>query len=114
MEKERILVCSGAGEVPNLMFCEVFILWCHFEPSIIRKEDLFGGSTPVANLIGSHVQPLSSLRVALRDIRRRTQVVLSHEIGVDVIINKSAILIGAGDAIDTKLAPGVMIAERMP
>jgi hypothetical protein len=48
--------------------------------------------------------------VALDGVGRREEVLLRHEVGVDVVVGDGAVLVRAGDAVDTEAAAGVVVA----
>src|SRR5215211_2061417 len=45
---------------------------------------------------------------------RLPQVVLRHEVGVDIIIGDGAVLVWAGNAVDAEAAASVVVAQREP
>ena len=42
------------------------------------------------------------------------QVLLGHQVGVDVVVGDRAVLVGAGDPVDAEPAVGVVVAQRAP
>ena len=52
--------------------------------------------------------------MALDRVGGQRQVVLRHQVGVDVVVGDRAVLVGAGDAVDAKAPLGVVVAERAP
>src|SRR6185437_2982639 len=43
-----------------------------------------------------------------------SQVLLGHQVGVDVVVGDRAVLVGAGDPVDPEPARGVMVTQRAP
>ena len=52
--------------------------------------------------------------MASGNVGRGVQVLLRHEVGVDVVVGDGAVLVGAGDPVDTESTPPVVMAERLP
>ena len=70
-----------------------------------RQAAISSSSTPsAARLLG----------VAGGDVGRHAQVLLGHQVRVDVVVDDRRVLVGAGDAVDVERARVVVVAERAP
>jgi len=52
--------------------------------------------------------------MALGGVCRGVEIVLGHEVGVDVVVGHGGVLVGARYPVDAELAVGVVVAERTP
>ena len=64
----------------------------------------------------SGLTPSSRARsgIALRRVRGGHQVLLGHQVGVDVVVGQRAVLVRAGDPVDVEPPLGVVVAEGAP
>ncbi len=70
-----------------------------------------GGLAPAGDLVAVHAECAGRLGIALRRLGRRAQVLLRHEVGVDVVVGEGAVLIRSGDAVDAEAPSRVHEAE---
>ena len=111
VQEQRVLIRRGGSEVPHLVLGKGLILWGHFQALVVGDEHLLGCLAPAGGLIGIHAKGACLLGMALHRLCRPAQIVLGHEVGVDVVVGQRAILIGSGDAIDAKPVGGGVEAE---
>src|SRR3712207_8612156 len=53
--------------------------------SVIGHSHERGGSQPLLNLVGGHIQPRGNVRLSLGCVGGLTEVPLGHEVGEDVV-----------------------------
>ena len=70
-----------------------------------RQAAASSGSTPSSRGVS---------RVPRDGVGGRAQVLLRHQVRVDVVVGERAVLVGAGDAVDAEAPLGVVVAERAP
>src|SRR6185437_15396628 len=107
----RVLLGSGAREVPGLMLRERLGLRMNGERLVVRDEDSRRSVPPARRLLEADAELGGPFLVPLNGVGREQQVPLRHQIGVDVVVGDGAVLVGAGDAVDSKPALGVVMAE---
>src|SRR5215207_8041625 len=86
----------------------------HAERLVVGDEHGPGRLPPFGRLIGTDTELPGAVRVALDGVGCCPQVLLRHEVSVDIIIGDGAVLVGTGNAVDAEVAVGVVVAERVP
>src|SRR4051794_19607156 len=81
---------------------------------IVRDDDPVGGCSPRGHLLRRHAELTRLVLVALAYANGAAQVSSSHEVRVDVVVGDGAVLVGPGDAVDTKIAANVIVPEGPP
>src|SRR5690348_918846 len=102
------------GKIPYFVLGEGFILRRHLETLIIRDQHLFSSSLPGSNLVGFYLELARLVGMALDRFGCRAQIMLRHQIGVDIVVSDGTVLVWSGDAIDTKVSCRIVKAERLP
>ena len=106
VQEQRVLVRRGVCEVPHLVFGKVLVLRGHFEALVVGNEHLLGCLAPTGGLFGVHAKCAGLLGKALHPLCRPVQVMLCHEVGVDVVVSQGAVLVGSGDTVDAEQVGG--------
>jgi hypothetical protein len=69
---------------------------------------------PVVHLGASHVERPGLRGMALHCAGGGAQVVLGHQVRVDVVVGQRAVLVRSRDAVDSELAAARVVAKRLP
>src|SRR5829696_4411581 len=86
----------------------------HTERLVVGYEYSLCRVSPRGHLLRSDTQLLGTVRTALCGLGRREEVLLGHEVGVDVVVGDSTVLVWAGNAIDAEVIVSVVVAQREP
>ena len=115
MQQQRVLLRRRCGEVPDLVPGEPLGLRVHAQRPRRRGWTWpAAASRQPADLLRVDAELAGPVRVALRRVRGRHQVLLGHQVGVDVVVGQRAVLVRAGDPVDVELPLGVVVAEGAP
>ncbi len=112
VQEQGVLVRRGAGKVPYLVLSKGLGLRGHSQALVVGDEHLLSRLAPTGGLVGVHAQSACLLGMALHRLCRPAQVVLGHEVGVDVIVSDSAVLVGSGDAVDAEPVGGGVVVPK--
>ena len=102
VQHQRVPIGARVREVPDRMLGELLVLWMHAELLVVWDEHGLGRVPPGGHLIRVDPELLGTLRVALDGVGCCLQVLLRHEVGVDVIVGDGAVLVRAGNAVDAE------------
>ena len=86
----------------------------HAELVVVRDDHALGGGAPRRHLLGRDAELARAVLMALAGGGGAEQVLLRHQVRVDVVVDDRAVLVGAGDAVDAEVAVEVVVAERAP
>jgi hypothetical protein len=110
VQHQRILILARARKVPDRVLGELLVLGMHASRLVVGDEHGLGRVPPGGRLIGTDIELPGALRVALDGVGRCPQVLLRHEVGVDIIVGDGAVLVRTGNTIDAEVAVGVVVA----
>ncbi len=114
VQQQRVLIGSRRGEVPARVVRVPFALLVDAEARVERHHDPRRGVTPRRRLFHLDAQLVGEVGMALDHLRRGPQVLLGHEVRVDVVVDERVVLVGTGDAVDAEPPSGVVVAEAAP
>ncbi len=101
-------------EVPDLMLGKGLGLGMNFQLVVVGDEDRLGGVAPGGCFLHVNAELVSAIRMTLDGSSCRPEVVLCHQVGIDIVVGDRAVLVGAGDAVDAKSPLGVVVTKRAP
>jgi hypothetical protein len=82
---------------------------------LVVRNDHAGGRLPPAGHLGVvDAEFGGTVAVPRCCVGGREQVLLRHEICIDIVIGNSTVLVGPGDSVDSESAVAVVVAERTP
>jgi hypothetical protein len=90
------------------------VLRVHLEALVVRDEHVLGRVAPGRCFLGRHAQFPGVGRALGGQVGGGGQVVLRHQVRVDVVVLDRAVLVRAGDALDAEPALSVVLAQRAP
>ncbi len=93
------------------MLGEALVLRRHAEVWVVRQVHPPGRLSPAGNLLAIDTERARLLGMALGGLRRAAQVLLGHEVGVDVVVGDGTVFVGSADAVDAEMAGGAQVAE---
>ena len=114
VEQQRVVVGAGAGEVPAGVLGEVLRLRVDFELLVVGDRHRLRRVAPGGDLLVVDPERLGGVAVALGELGGGVEVLLRHQVGVDVVVGDRRVLVGAGDPVDAEGAVGVVVAEAAP
>jgi hypothetical protein len=97
VQEQRVLVGSGAREIPGLMLGEGLRLGMNAQLLVVGDDDRRCGVPPAGCLLRVDAELGCAIGVPLDGVCRQPQVPLRHQIGVDVVVCDGAVLVGPGD-----------------
>ncbi len=112
MQEQGVLIRRGVSEVPHRVLGKGLILWGHSQALVIGEEHLLGCLAPAGDLVAVHAEGACLFGMALHCFCRPAQVVLGHEVGVDVVVSDGAVLVGSRDTVDAKLVGGGIVVPQ--
>src|SRR6266487_1942264 len=114
MQEQRVLVRSGASEIPHLVFGKGLGLRSYSKALIVRHKHLISSIAPTGDLFGIYTQCVCHRGMALHRLDCRMQIMLRHEIRVDIVVSDSTILVGSSDSVDAEPVDGIAVAKCTP
>ncbi len=114
VQQQRVALLGGVVEVPDRVLGEPLVLRVHPETPVVRHHHRLGRVPPAGRLFGADPELLGHVVVLLGQVGRGGQVPLGHQVGEDVVVFDRAVLVGAGDPVDTEPALGVVVADAAP
>ena len=102
------------GEVPDLVLGEALRLGMHAERVVPGDDHVLRGVAPGCRLFEVGAELGGMARMTRDGVGRGAEVLLRHEVRVDVVVGERAVLVGARDAVDAEASLRVVVAERAP
>ena len=90
------------------------MLRVHLEDLIPRDAHVRGRVAPGGRFLRGHVELARLFLELFHQVGGGGEVVLRHQVRVEVVVLDRAVLVRAGDAVDAELAVRVVLAERAP
>src|SRR5947207_15915965 len=92
-----------------------FSLWIYSQLVIVGDKHLLRRLAPARHLGALHTERFCLSGMALHRFCGPAQIVLGHQVGIDVVISYGTILVRPGYSIDAKLVSGGdEVAKRTP
>src|ERR1700737_2922251 len=73
-----------------------------------------GGVAPAGYFLLIDAEFAGRLGVAVGGVGGRAQILLCHQVGVDVVVCDGAVLVRAGDSVDAEPASTVVVSQAVP
>ena len=81
---------------------------------VVRDQHRLGGIAPAGALLLVDSEVVGAVGVALDGRGGGPQILLRHQVGVDVVVSNRAVLVRTGHAVDPEVPGRVVVAERAP
>src|SRR6202043_2770042 len=104
VKEERVLVRLCIPEVPMLVLGEIAGLLVHSQRLVVWDVHMFGSSAPSSDLSAPDLEPVRFAGVAVDGRGGPSKVSLRHQVGVQVVVGKGAVLVRAGHSVDPESA----------
>ena len=114
VQQQRVLVGPCRREVPDRVVREPLGLLVHAQRLVVRDQHGLRRIAPRRRLLQSDSELGAAIAVPGDRVGRRAQVLLGHQVGVDVVVGDRAVLVRARHAVDAEGARAVVVPERTP
>jgi len=84
------------------------------EHLVVGDVQRLGGVAPARHLLLADAQLAGAVRVATGGVGGGAEVLLGHQVGVDIVVTKGAVFVRAGDPVDVEPALGIVAAQGTP
>jgi hypothetical protein len=114
VQQQRVLLSTVVGEVPDLVAGEPVGLGVHSQRLVVRNDHARGRLPPAGHLFVVDAKLAGTFALPRGCVGRRVQVLLRHQICIDIVIGNGTVLVRPGDSVDSESAGAVVVAERTP
>jgi hypothetical protein len=110
VQQQGVVLRGCAGEVPFAVLGEVLGLGVDTELVVVGHLDRVRRGSPSFDLLRADVEPRYCVRPAVTGVGRGAQVLLGHQVRVEVVVDHGGVLVRPGDPVD----PEAGLARELP